>query len=706
MSKSKILFTILDTVILKKNFILVSPTKRSMNSLKRLLLSLFTILSLASANAQTKRIDSLVNLISTLPDDTTLLKTRNELMRTYVATGDFDKVLEYTKANEELANKLIAAHDTGLIYKTIRIQLGGTMMSRGAAWMRKGNNAKALECFIRSSNLLESYSNKKEYMKALNNIGVVFVNIGESEKALDYFEKSLKISEEIGYKEGVIKTYLNMGNIYSDLKQNKKAIVYLNKCLQLAEEEKYTGVVAGALGNLGMTYGNLGDHDKALTYYFRCLKISQDIGDKLSIARCYNKIGETYHTLKKSDQSLKYALMCYELAVEIGVLDLKKRSALELTKIYEEANKPAEAFKYYKIFVSSRDSLLNLEQTKTVMQKELQFEFEKKESVNKVLQEKKDALAEKEKHEQKLVRNYLIVGFVMVTFMVIVVYKNFRQKAKANQIISRQKEEVESQKAKVESQNELLEEKNKEITDSINYAKRIQYTLLANKDLLKENIKDHFILFEPKDIVSGDFYWASKHGDNFYLAVCDSTGHGVPGAFMSLLNMSFLNESVSEKNIAEPNKIFDHVRKRLIENISHGGAQDGMDAVMLCLNRSSNTLTYAAANNSSILIRNKNVIPLDYDNMPVGKGEKNDSFTLRKVDLQKDDLLFLFTDGYADQFGGPKGKKLKYKPLVEIILNNCELPLSEQYEKLRNTFELWKGGLEQVDDVCVIGIRI
>ena len=277
-----------------------------------------------------------------------------------------------------------------------------------------------------------------------------------------------------------------------------------------------------------------------------------------------------------------------------------------------------------------------------------------------------------------------------------------RQKQLENTIHDRTREVV--------HQKELIEEKQKEITDSINYAKRIQYSLLAHDDLLKNNLPEHFVLFKPKDIVSGDFYWATEKlvidnvNRQFYLAVCDSTGHGVPGAFMSLLNISFLNEGINEKNIIEPNKVFDHVRNRLTENVD-GGA-DGMDAILIQFDFEKNRMHYTAANNAPLLIRNNTIQELQKDKMSVGRSDKTNPFQLFNLTLEKGDCLYFYTDGYADQFGGEKGKKFKNTNLNKLLLEIHQLPLTEQNEKLIVAFEKWRGDLEQVDDVCVIGIRI
>ena len=278
----------------------------------------------------------------------------------------------------------------------------------------------------------------------------------------------------------------------------------------------------------------------------------------------------------------------------------------------------------------------------------------------------------------------------------------------------------------------ILSEKNKEIVDSINYAQKIQFTLLAHDELLQKNLQDHFVLFKPKSIVSGDFYWAIAVGNNtaqspvqvkqiavletnqqqaqrselFYLAVCDSTGHGVPGAFMSLLNISFINEAITEKNIYEPHAIFNHARLRLTENLGKDGQKDGFDGILVCFDPVQKTITYSAANNAPLLFTNNGIVELKKDKMPVGVSDKKDGFTTHAIDYNPGDILYLYTDGYADQFGGPKGKKFRYKALNELIQKIAHLSMHQQKDILNNTLENWMGNLEQVDDVCVIGIRL
>jgi len=295
----------------------------------------------------------------------------------------------------------------------------------------------------------------------------------------------------------------------------------------------------------------------------------------------------------------------------------------------------------------------------------------------------------------------LIIGVVgFITTMVL------RNRAFSNEVLLRHDAESKLKHAFGE-----LEEKNKEILDSINYAQRIQHALLASDSMLKKNLPEHFVLFKPKDVVSGDFYWATNAHNKFYFIIADSTGHGVPGAFMSLLNISFLNEAINEKGIEKPNEILNYVRQKLITALaiegSDEGGNDGMDCSLMVFDSSSKKMEVCCANNPIIIIRNTEIIEIAADKIPVGKSVKNNqSFTLQTIELQKDDMLFAFTDGFADQFGGPKGKKLKFKQLCENLIQNKNLPLKRQQEELFKLFSNWKGELEQIDDVLIIGIKI
>ncbi|MGZ3904512.1 MAG: PP2C family protein-serine/threonine phosphatase, partial [Bacteroidia bacterium] len=286
-----------------------------------------------------------------------------------------------------------------------------------------------------------------------------------------------------------------------------------------------------------------------------------------------------------------------------------------------------------------------------------------------------------------------------------------REKAEAQErSLEVLEEKVKERTIEVVNQKHLIEEKHKEITDSINYAERIQKSFLATKEQLDKNLKEYFVLFQPKDVVSGDFYWASILNNGcFVLVTADSTGHGVPGAIMSLLNITSLEKAV--ENLVQPAEILNQTRKTIIERLKKDGSieggKDGMDCSLISFDFKNNKLIYSAANNPVWIVRENSLIEFSPDKMPVGKHDKdNTPFTQHEVTLQRNDVIYAITDGMPDQFGGPNGKKYKYKQLKELFVSISHLPLKEQKTAILASLNSWKGDLEQVDDITVIGVRI
>lgn len=258
--------------------------------------------------------------------------------------------------------------------------------------------------------------------------------------------------------------------------------------------------------------------------------------------------------------------------------------------------------------------------------------------------------------------------------------------------------------------NELVSEKNKEITDSINYAKHIQNAILPSQEFFREQFRESFLLYKPKDIVAGDFYWMYVSDDNIYFAAADCTGHGVPGAMVSVICSNALNRAVKEFGISDTGKILDKVRELVIETFVHSDnntdVKDGMDISLCCLNKKTNQLVWSGANNPLWILRNAELIEYKADKQAIGKTDHPKPFTTKHIQLEKDDRLFIFTDGYADQFGGEKGKKFKYAQFKQLLAGIKDKSLDEQLHSIDNALESWKGNLEQVDDILVIGVRI
>lgn len=298
---------------------------------------------------------------------------------------------------------------------------------------------------------------------------------------------------------------------------------------------------------------------------------------------------------------------------------------------------------------------------------------------------------------------------VIVILSLIYAYTRYRERA----LQARQKElkqKVNEATSEINQQKSLIEEKHKAITDSINYAERIQRSFLATKELLDENLKEYFVLYLPKDVVSGDFYWASKLNDsNFALVTADSTGHGVPGAIMSLLNITSLEKAIEHET--DPGKILDHTRLNIIDRLSKDGTKDGgwdgMDCSLISFDFANLKMRIAAANNPVWILRNNELTEIKADRFPVGKHEFDDQdFNTNEFPLQKGDVVYTMTDGFADQFGGPLGKKFKWKQLQKVLTSISHEPMEVQREKLNAILAEWKQQIEQIDDICVIGIRI
>jgi serine phosphatase RsbU (regulator of sigma subunit) len=302
---------------------------------------------------------------------------------------------------------------------------------------------------------------------------------------------------------------------------------------------------------------------------------------------------------------------------------------------------------------------------------------------------------------------FLIAGMVGLVVSFSSWNSSFRGEVKLRAVAE---EQLKKAFAQLEEQHEHITQKNREILDSIHYAERIQKTILPGEKFLKESLQDYFVYYHPRDIVSGDFYWGVKRDKQTYFAVADSTGHGVPGAFMSLLNSSFLNEAIVEKRISATGEILNFVRERLIDALSEDGSEeggkDGMDCVLLKLDAERRALEFSAANNSVIVIRNNELLELEGNRMPVGRSFKMDTFDTKRFELLPGDVIYAFTDGYADQFGGPQGKKFMRKNLTKALLEIHALPMDEQRLRLQQRFTEWQGKLEQLDDVLITGIRV
>jgi serine phosphatase RsbU (regulator of sigma subunit)/Tfp pilus assembly protein PilF len=700
--------------------------------MKQSILLFLSFLFLQASAQDRKRVDSIRQVLRAHTEDTTAVNALNELGMEYEESSDSISFYYYNTAvslagkirfrtgeGDATQNMAIAYFnqgkiDSSLVYykKALAIfkqanSIRGIAVcysNLGIAYRQLGNWSEALNCLITAL----KYAEKIDYTRLSGNCKLSIGNIYRQKNNLvlaeKYYTEALTEFNRIGEPVPKAMAFNNLGLVYSDRKEHKKALEFFFRALAMRDSLKLQRSVANSYDNIACEYNAMDDFNMALSYHRKALDIQEQSGDKKGIATTLINTAAVYTKQEKFAAAIDGLLKAMQLARELKHKDMLKEIYLSLSENYAASAQYKISLDYHRRFSDLKDSLLNENESRQIAQMQTEYETGKKDVEITLLNKSREVQAADLKRKSVIIWTAM-AGMLLLLILAFYIYRGYRIKQKANDIISRQKQEVEKQKA-------IIEEKQKEITDSIQYAKRIQGALLASDAFLKKNLRDHFILYKPKDIVSGDFYWAAKTQEGkFLLATADCTGHGVPGAFMSLLGVNFLNEIITGRQIVQPDKILDQLRKHIIEALNPEGteteAMDGMDGVLCSFDLEKMELRFAAANNPLWLIRDQELLEYAPDKMPVGKYfEDERQFRLQTLALKKEDIVYTFTDGYADQFGGDKGKKFKYKSLQKLLLSIHHLPLEEQKNQLDQAIERWKGTHEQVDDILIIGVKI
>jgi tetratricopeptide (TPR) repeat protein len=564
-----------------------------------------------------------------------------------------------------------------------------------------GNYENALQNYLKALRINEQIDPGKESTEILLGLGNVYLAKGSVEQALKYYQDALNAAQNQKLKPDAAQALNNIGNIYNNKKDYEKGLQNLLQALELKEQYGAgKGEIANSLVNIGNVYCIKKDYDKALDYYTRTLKLSEESGNKNGLSLSQINIGMLYGKMGDFPKEIAFLQKGIVLAKELGRKDLLKDAYGELADAYSKQKEFEKAFQYHTLYSSLKDTLLNETNTRSINELQTQYQTEKKEKEITLLTQEKEIEAVR-LGRQRVLTYSILGGLLLVLTGAGFITRSLRITRKQKHIIERQKEVVEEQKGVVET-------KNKEITDSITYAKRLQKAILPRRRDIHMVFPVSFVLFLPKDIVSGDFYWMEKANDSILIAAGDCTGHGVGGAMLTIVCSNALNRAVKEFHLTEPGIILDKVRELVIETFEKSGSEihDGMDISLASINKSSGEIKWAGANNPLWYIVGGLIKEQKADKQPIGKTDNPLPFTTHTLKLTAGDSLFLFTDGFADQFGGPMGKKFKYKAFQELLSANATLAPKDQTSNLEEAFATWKGNLEQVDDVCVIGIRL
>jgi serine phosphatase RsbU (regulator of sigma subunit) len=482
-------------------------------------------------------------------------------------------------------------------------------------------------------------------------LGIFYFDTKDFDSALKYYYLARDIFDTRGYRYGQARAATAIASVAIQKKELEKASQLLDFAAEIYRQLGHYSGLSRALNDMGLIEKERKNYDTAVDRFTESLRLREEIKHLQGMITTLTELGETYLLLDGFDTSLGFFKSALSLATEAGSKQKEMRLYNLIYKVCKQTGDTAAALDAFEKYFEARSALMGDETANQIRKLQTRFETEK---------------AEKETEIERL-RN-----------------------------------------VELKSAFSIIEEKNKDIRDSINYARRIQQAILAEEKEIKAQFPSSFLLYRPKDIVAGDFYFFESTATHVFYAAADCTGHGVPGAMMSVVCSNALTRCVKEFGLTMPGEILDKARNLVLETFRRSGAgvRDGMDISLLVKDLSNNQYYWAGANNPLWITSEEEFREIAPDKQPIGFSENSKPFTSQSLRLKKGDKIFLFTDGYADQFGGPKGKKFKYKQLIALLLGSNVLPPEALRQRLVSEFESWKGDLEQVDDICVIGVWV
>jgi tetratricopeptide (TPR) repeat protein/serine phosphatase RsbU (regulator of sigma subunit) len=609
----------------------------------------------------------------------------------------------------------------------------------GAIHHAQGRYAEALEAYQKALAIFERIDNPWGVASCRNNIGLIHANQGRYAEALEAYQKALTIQERIGDQQGIATSYNNIGIIHKTQGRYTEALEAYQKALAIRERIGDQQGIASSYNNIGNIHEAQGRYAEALEAYQKALAIRERIGDQRGMASSYNNIGLIHRVQGRYTEALEAFQKALAIAQSLGLHDYLDNIYFNLARTDSALAASGQnhlwksAYLHHRLYAAYKDSVLNEASIRKQAQLESQYEYDKKTSLLKAEQEKERALATAQLQQRETQRNLslLALGIALiglVTFAIL--YRKIRQQ---RDLIQKQSDEIqqknfalEQYNAELKSTNQALEEsnriiqqqaetlleKNEEILDSIRYAERIQRAILPSAEKWQRLLPESFLLYKPRDIVAGDFYWLEETEQYIFLGVADATGHGVPGAFVSIVCANALHKAVLEEGLESPAEILWRVREVVVSQLTQAGekvVKDGMDIALIRFAKEDRgRAVFAGANRPLWIVSAEGLLEVAGTRQPIGYVEEPKPF--EEVELMLGSrapaMVYAFTDGIVDQMGGPKGRKLLPKGMREWLSGLWNQPVAEQAESLTALFETWRGDHHQMDDVTIVGVRV
>jgi serine phosphatase RsbU (regulator of sigma subunit) len=630
------------------------------------------------------------------------------LCRIIPNTADIESKLQYCDQAIQLAEEL-------------NIMPAKPYVLKGIYYLNSGDLASALDCFITAANYYKEYGNNEGLASAYQYIAETYNQQENLDNAKYYLKNAIEIYKK--EKDSIHLAYAltNLGYTNYSMGQYDTALVLYSATSDIFQKLGYSAQYAYCIGNSGLAYSRLSDFDKAEDYILRAIEILTGEGDERAVTEYMIEYAGILQHKGEINKAIACATRGFGSAINNDLKEYERDAALTLARLYEISGMYDSAYHYQSLYISANDSIKSVENIQKMADLRTKFEVAKKQTEVEIL--------EKNKLFQRIVILGLVIILLLAIGLILLYYLSLKRSRRLTTVLDERRVLLEKQSSELQEKNDKIIRANEElkqlykitnsqkeeIISSINYAQRIQQAILPPEAYITELINENLIFYKPKEIVSGDFYWIKQINQYIILVSADCTGHGVPGAFMSMLGISYLNEIVQRKAITKANQVLNELRKEIKHSLRQTGkkeeSRDGIDMALCVIDINKSIMQYSGAFSPLYIISNIDGKPVlkevKADMMPVGvhfSGDK--SFTNHEIQLEIGDTFYISTDGFIDQIGGSNNTRFGSKNFKKLLLEIHDQPLFEQKEILEQTLNDWMGEHPQRDDILVIGARV